>query len=146
MLGQKRVIGATAVVQELESGLQFNARVDTGAKSCSLHVEKWEIKKEPDLTGEEPGRTIRFLVKDQHGKEAWIESRIVSHVLVRNAKSTDRRYKVRLTLRWKGFEKRVRVTLNNRADMKYPLLLGRNFLQDDFIVDVSLDNDEKHRK
>jgi hypothetical protein len=33
----------------------------------------------------------------------------------------------------------VQVTLNDRQSMKYPLLLGRNFLRDDFLVNVSLD-------
>jgi hypothetical protein len=39
-------------------------------------------------------------------------------------------------------EKKVLVTLNDRENMKYPLLLGRNFLRDDFVVNVSLDADE----
>jgi hypothetical protein len=34
-------------------------------------------------------------------------------------------------------EKKVLVTLNDREQMKYPLLLGRNFLRDDFLVNVS---------
>jgi hypothetical protein len=37
----------------------------------------------------------------------------------------------------------VLVTLNDRADLDYPLLVGRNFLFDDFVVDVSLDNHDK---
>jgi hypothetical protein len=32
------------------------------------------------------------------------------------------------------------VSLSDRSDLKYPLLLGREFLEDDFVVDVSLDN------
>jgi hypothetical protein len=35
-------------------------------------------------------------------------------------------------------EKKVLVTLNDREKMKYPLLLGRNFLRNDFLVNVSL--------
>src|SRR5262245_22185930 len=40
----KRVIGATATLTETNSGLTFTARVDTGAETCSLHVEKIEIQ------------------------------------------------------------------------------------------------------
>jgi hypothetical protein len=36
----------------------------------------------------------------------------------------------------------VLVTLNDREKMKYPMLLGRNFLADDFLVNVSLDGDK----
>jgi hypothetical protein len=43
---------------------------------------------------------------------------------------------VRLALQWKDFSKEVLVTLNDRTDMTYPLLIGRNFLQGDFLVDV----------
>ena len=48
----------------------------------------------------------------------------------------DHRYKVRLTLKWNDFEKEVVVTLNDRTDMEFPLLIGRNFLRGDFLVDV----------
>jgi hypothetical protein len=54
----------------------------------------------------------------------------------------DHRYKVRLTLQWKDVRKEVLVTLNDRTDMEYPLLVGRNFLRGDFLVDVSLSGDE----
>ena len=36
----KHIIGATAKLTETESGFIFPARIDTGAESCSLHVEK----------------------------------------------------------------------------------------------------------
>jgi hypothetical protein len=49
---------------------------------------------------------------------------------------------VPLTLRWKGVEKTVSVTLNDRNGMEYPLLLGRNFLRGDFVVDVDIDHDD----
>lgn len=146
MLGQKRIIGAIALVEEHESGIEFNARVDTGAKSCSLHVERILIESESEDVAENLGKAIRFRVKNRAGDSAWVESKIVGRVLIKNAHGKERRYKVRLTLRWKDLEKRVLVTLNDRADMEFPLLLGRNWLQDDFLVDVSLDNDEKHSK
>jgi hypothetical protein len=32
------------------------------------------------------------------------------------------------------------VSLNDRTDMEYPLLIGRNFLRGDFLVDVEKSN------
>ncbi|HRL09617.1 MAG TPA: RimK/LysX family protein, partial [Aliarcobacter sp.] len=32
------------------------------------------------------------------------------------------------------------VSLTNRSDMKYPMLIGRKFLKDRFLVDVSKKN------
>jgi len=49
---------------------------------------------------------------------------------------------VPLTFRWKSMEKEVLVTLSDRNHMEYPLLLGRNFLRGDFLVDVELDSDD----
>lgn len=31
------------------------------------------------------------------------------------------------------------MTLNDRTDMEFPMLIGRNYLKGDFIVDVSLE-------
>ena len=55
---------------------------------------------------------------------------------------SERRYKVPLELQWKNVKKRVLVTLNDRAGMRYPLLIGRNFLRGDFVVDVEKDNED----
>jgi hypothetical protein len=44
-----------------------------------------------------------------------------------------------LNLQWQDFQKVVTVSLNNRTDMAYPLLIGRNFLRGDFLVDVDLE-------
>jgi hypothetical protein len=142
----KRVIGATAMVTEVSTGIRFEARVDTGAESCSLHVEKFEIKKESSTPTKNRGKSIRFLVKNQKGKGEWIETTIADVVLVKSSTlpsgDLERRYKVRLSLRLDGRRKEVLVTLTDRTDMEYPLLIGRNFLRGDFVVDVDKDNPE----
>jgi hypothetical protein len=140
----KKIIGATARLTELESGLTFPARIDTGAQSCSLHIEKFEIKDQEDRRTRNVGKTIRFQLKDGDGKTAWVETKIVEAVRVKSSAlkigEYDRRYKVRLTLEWKDFKKEVLVTLNDRTDMEFPLLIGRNYLRDDFLVDVAKKN------
>jgi hypothetical protein len=136
----KHVIGATAILTELGTGISFPARIDTGAQSCSLHVEKIEIDGGSSKPVRNVGKTIRFQVKNDNGKTVWIKSTIAKAVRVKSASlksgEFDRRYKVRLVLQWKDFQKEVLVTLNDRTDMEYPLLIGRNFLRGDFLVDV----------
>lgn len=143
---KKRIIGATATLTEVRTGLPFAARVDTGAKSCSLHVEKFEIKNESPNPVDNIGKSIRVLIKNGQGKSEWIETLIAGRVRIRNSSLDDGdyhgRYKVRLHLQWKDFRKEVLVTLNDRADMSYPLLIGRNFLRGDFLVDVALNDDD----
>ena len=135
-----RLIGATTVVTEVSTGLPFPARVDTGATSCSIHCTAMEIKDPHEDPRKNIGKPVRFLVKNKEDDEGeWVESKIVDHVKVRTSQREDERYKVRLKLRWEDVEKKVLVTLNDRQNMKYPMLLGRNFLRDDFLVNVSLD-------
>ena len=141
---KKQIIGATATLSEVSTGIPFSARVDTGAHSCSLHVEKIEIKNESNKPLDNVGKSIRFLIKNEDGESDWIETIIAGVVRVRSSTlkdgEYDRRYKVRLTLQWGDFRKEVLVTLNDRTDMNYPLLIGRNFLRHDFLVDVDIDS------
>jgi hypothetical protein len=134
-----RLIGATTTITEVTTGLPFAARVDTGATTCSIHCEAVEIKDADENPKENIGKSIRFLVKNKEGNSEWVETKIVDHVTVRTSAKEHDRYKVNLKLRWEDIEKKVSVTLNDRQHMKYPLLLGRNFLRDDFLVNVSLD-------
>lgn len=135
---EKHIIGATALITEESTGFSFPARIDTGAKSCSLHVEEIEIEDESPDRVKNVGKNIRFLVRNDEGETEWIETQIASAVRIRTAAANkfDRRYKVPLKLQWEGFTKEVLVTLNDRNDMAYPLLIGRNFLRGDFLVDV----------
>jgi hypothetical protein len=138
----KHIIGATATFQEAGTGIGFSARIDTGAKTCSVHVEQLVIQDESPKRSQNIGKTVRFQIKGENGKSAWIERKIVEAVRVKSSVfkngEFDSRYKVHLTLRWKHIEKEVLVTLNDRTDMTYPLLIGRNYLRGDFLVDVAI--------
>jgi hypothetical protein len=138
--GKKRVIGATAHLREASTGLRFLARIDSGAKSCSLHAEEVRIDDPSEKMHRNIGKAVRFRVLDSKGESHWIDAEIAETVTVKTSEARDKRYKVWLTLRHGDFEKRVTVTLNNRADMTFPLLIGRNFLRGDFVVDVERDS------
>ena len=133
---EKHVIGATARIVESQSALAFEARIDTGAASCSIHCEGWEIDDEAESMESNIGKPIRVLICNYQNEPTWVESEIDHCVTVKTSEKHEVRYKVPLTFRWKDVEKEVVVTLNNRADMDYPLLLGRNFLSGDFVVDI----------
>ena len=141
---QKRVIGATATIMEKQSELLFSARVDSGAKSCSLHIEDYKIEDEAEKMRDNIGKVITFHIKNGNNESHWLPAKIAGYVIVKTSSHRERRYKVPLTLRYKDFEKTVLVTLNNREKMEFPLLLGRNFLMGDFCVDVEVDNDDLH--
>lgn len=139
-LSLKTIIGATVDVTELQSGLVFKARVDTGASISSLHCRELVIDDEADEPAENSNKKVRFLVEDSQGEKKWLESTTLGYSGVRNSSGVSNRYRVRLRLSCRGTEKDAIVSLNDRSEMVYPLLLGRDFLEDDFVVDVSLDN------
>jgi hypothetical protein len=137
-IAEKRIIGPTTIVAEAHSSLDFKARVDTGAMTTSVHVEEWAIEGESEKMDENIGKKIRFRMKNHKGESQWLESRIEEIGVVRTSEQEETRYKVQLTLCWNDVKKQVLVTLNDRSHMKYPMLLGRNFLEGDFVVDVGL--------
>ena len=140
---EKHVIGATATLMEKKSEIVFRARIDTGAKSCSLHVEQIKIDNESETMADNIGKVIHFQLVDSTGKTQWLKSKVDSYVIIKTSNSRTRRYKVPLTFQWKNnIEKKVLVTLNNRNSMEYPLLVGRNFLRGDFVVDVEMDSND----
>ena len=134
----KRIVGATEMVFVEDANLSFKARVDSGAKTSSIHAENIEV----DFSGDPRGKTISFDVVTKEGLSRKIETRVSSVITVRTSESAEYRYVVWLTMKWNDSKKAVRVTLNDREKMEYHLLLGRNWLQGDFVVDVDKNNED----
>lgn len=133
---EKRIVGAVETIHVREAGLTFEARVDSGARTCSIHITESSLPQEvgKELIGEE----VAFHVENENGESAVITASIEDVVIVRATEGArELRCKVALTLEWRGFAKRVLVTLNDRSKMRHKLLLGRNWLADAFLIDVS---------
>lgn len=136
--GEKKVIGPTALVEEMESDFKFAARVDTGATTSSMHVEECKVEDAAGKMDENLGKTIHFKIKNTQGGSEWLKREIAEISTIKTSEREEVRYKVPITLNVKDVKKRVLVSLNDRSHMTYPVLLGRNFLQGDFVVDVDL--------
>lgn len=135
-------IGPVTTVTEVTTGVPFPARVDTGATTCSIHYEAIEIEDPAESPEDNVGKQARILIRSPEGEKEWVSTKIVDHVMVRTTTDEDPRYKVQLKLRWQDVEKKVLVTLSDREKMKYPFLIGRNFLKGDFVVDVDMPAEE----
>lgn len=138
-LGPPAVLGETAVIREVSTGVEFTARVDTGAAVTSIHVDPEDLvilgeSPEPD---ENVDKRVRLRLDNGEGERAWVETRIEDYVEVRNAEKAEHRYRVRLPLQVGEVRKLAVVNLNDRSGMTYRVLLGRDFLKDDFVVDVA---------
>jgi hypothetical protein len=107
----------------------LKAKVDTGARTSSIHVEDLRV-----LTR----NRVRFAVVLQDGERRWIEAPISRTGRVRSSNGhMETRYFVTTELRLGPITKDVEISLTGRADMTYRMLLGRLALEGDFIVDVS---------
>lgn len=127
----KRLIGRFARVRLEELGLhRIMARVDTGASSSSLHCSHIE----------ESDGTLTFTILDDNNP-----SFVGNPITVTDYKKTkvknptgglQERYSIPVKVAYGTLQKTVYFTLADRGAMLYPVLLGRNFLHHDFVVDV----------
>lgn len=134
---QKRTIGPVEYVQiEEADNMAFLTRIDTGAAKTSLHAFDIRVDDDAGRMQANIGKTITF--KTMNEKQQFHTSRatIVGVQTIRNSQGKEQRYEVELTLTWQGKEKKVLVNLRNRQRMDYKLLIGRNWLAGDYLVDV----------
>ncbi len=98
----KQKVGATEQITVLPSELNFVARVDTGAKTTSLHAVDI-VAANGLLAGEE----ISFTTFNIRGESRQIISTIDSLVQVNTSEGGEQRIKIPLTLEWRGKAKTV---------------------------------------
>ncbi|MCP5178608.1 MAG: ATP-dependent zinc protease [Pseudomonadales bacterium] len=128
----KTLVGEKERIRLDPPGALFVARIDTGATSSSLHAENL-VKFERD--GED---WVRFDVAGEAGS-IQIEAPIVRYarVIQQADPKGDRRPVVSLRVRLGEIDESVEFTLADRSHLENELLLGRSFLTDLAIVDVS---------
>ncbi len=126
-----KVIGGKEMVSIPDvSTRRVIARIDTGAKSSSIHCNKVWFEK---FDGK-PVLCAYLLRKTTHVTR-------FAQFRTRKVKSSNghiqKRYSVMLQVKFDGKMIHTEFTLSNRSSMKYSVLLGRRFLRNRYIVDVS---------
>ncbi len=129
------VIGYIESIDLPELGLfGLDAKIDTGADSCSMHCD--EIETDGDM--------VTFLLHDDidsayHGKKITLPIAKRKKVKSSNGKSEERIFiSSLLKLGCKTYE--AEISLSNRENMKYAMLIGRRFMSHRYLVDVSRKN------
>lgn len=127
------IVGAVEWAMIQPAGLWIESRIDTGADTTSIHAEDIE------LVEKDGKRYVRFVLLDAvTGSAHQQELRLRRRVLIKQSGGADeRRYVVRMWVMLGEIRSKIDVNLSNRTDFEYPLLIGRNFLMDNMIVDVS---------
>ncbi|MDN3609602.1 ATP-dependent zinc protease [Vibrio ostreicida] len=114
----------------------FDARIDTGATTSSLNAVDIE---EFERNGK---NWVRFHLSDGAtplDDTNWIESPILRFVKIRQStnEQMERRAVIELWVRLGDIHEKAQFTLADRSLMSHPVLLGREFIRDIAIVDVS---------
>ena len=133
---QELVLGEIEKVSIDSIKQTFDSRIDTGAATSSLNavdIEQFERN----------GKNwVRFHLSDAVtplDDTNWIEAPIIRFVKIRQSTNdeTERRAVVELWVRLGTIHEKTQFTLADRSQMTHPVLLGREFIRDIAVVDVS---------
>ncbi len=130
---EKKIVGLIEKVKICPEGLEFKAKVDTGAQHSSLDVSD---AVEFERNGE---KWIRFKVVNYKGQQRTLEKKIIRKALIKRhrAKSASR-YVIKLGICMGEYFREVEFTLADRTGFTYRMLIGCSFIVGTCIVDPSL--------
>jgi len=134
---KKEVIGWTVLADLPKLRLHgIVAKIDTGANYCTLHCHHITVKLKN-------GKQILCfnLLDPAHPK--YMEKTIrfpefIEKSIKNSFGDTEKRFLIKTSVRIHGRRINTWISLTDRGNMKYPMLLGRKLLRNKFIVDVSL--------
>ena len=136
VLKELDVIGRAEIVDFPEIGLKnVAAKIDTGAYTSSIHCK--EIIRIDEKTVE-----CTFLDEEHDayaGKKHQFEILDEKNVKSSNGE-IEKRFMIVSTIQIFGKTHPILLTLTDRAVMRFPVLLGRKFIKNKYLVDVSLKN------
>ncbi|MEK7136571.1 MAG: RimK/LysX family protein [Patescibacteria group bacterium] len=109
------------------------AKVDTGAYRGALHCR--------DIRLSADGKTLYFKLLDERHPEYSAHDQAVTDFGLVKIKNTgidwQERYKIKTEIIIAGQSIVTEMTLADRADMRFPVLIGRKALKKKFLVNVS---------
>ena len=131
-----KIVGKNEVISILDLGLyNLDAKIDTGADSNALHCD--------DIYVDEDGFVHFTLIDAVH--EAYYDKKMVmplhSMKKIKSSNGTiQERATIKVSVDFFGKKYKTVISLTDRTNMKYPMLIGRKFLSGRFLVDVSKEN------
>ncbi len=132
----KIVIGRKDIADFPEIGFnQVEVKIDTGAYTSSIHCESIEVKKD--------GMLYCSFLDDKHPEYSQDVHIFKTFKTIRVKSSNgiaQNRYEIKSKIILFGKSYSISLSLSDRKDMKFPVLLGRKFLNPKFIVDPALTN------
>jgi hypothetical protein len=135
-LKEKRTIGRKDKVDFPKFSLQeIDIKMDTGAYTSSIHCHKIETK---EKDGKE---VVVFTLLDpshpQYDKQELSTGDYHEKVIKNSFGHSEKRFIIETTILFFGEEYPIKLSLSERGEMKYPVLIGRRFLMGKFVVDTA---------
>jgi len=138
---KKRIIGRKEKANFPELALEsIDVKIDTGAYTSSIHCI--------DIKEIENRLYCKFLDEshpDYNHMELVFDNYEIASIKSSNG-MTEVRYQIFTKIKFGEESYEIELTLTDRAEMKYPVLIGRKFLKGKFIVDVAKTNKLKKRQ
>jgi len=131
----KKVLGRVDKINFPELNLNtIDVKIDTGAYTSAIHCS--QIREENDKL---------YCIFESKGhpnfKSNEIEFRNYTYTDVKSSNGhLENRFKIKTKVVFFGKTYKINLTLSTRDDMRFPVLIGRQFLSKKFIVDVDLEN------
>jgi hypothetical protein len=126
---EKITIGEVEEVILLPWGVRMPARIDTGASQSSIDAQDLKIE----------GNVAEFRLHKRYGG-LRLRLPVIEWQDVRSSEARERRPFVEIELCIGPKRLRTKVSLNDRSMVKYPLIIGRNTLKNNFVVDCTQSN------
>ncbi|MCF6340763.1 MAG: RimK/LysX family protein [Sulfurimonas sp.] len=138
---KRPIIGQLENVYLPELKITLKSRIDTGATTTSIDAKNI-------VAFERDGKKwVRFDILDSNNKSITLKKKIEKSITVkRHQTQGQRRYVVKMRLNISNLSIYGNISLTDRSNYKFPILIGRNFLQGNAIVDVSLQYTKKPTK
>jgi len=134
----KKVVGRVESVLIEPPGIKMKARIDTGAQTSSINA-KDIVRFERDQK-----KWVRFTLIDEKNNTEHVIERRVTRVakIIQSSQddSFDKRVVVTLQITLGDMKQLSEFTLTDREHMTYSVLVGRNILKDQMLVDVAQKN------
>ncbi|MGJ8549002.1 ATP-dependent zinc protease family protein [Winogradskyella wichelsiae] len=132
----KKTLGRVDKVDFPELKLNtIDVKIDTGAYTSAIHCSK---------VREQDGKLYCIFESKGHpnfkSDEVVFDTYTYTDVKSSNG-CKENRYKIKTTVIFFGKKYKINLTLSTRADMKFPVLIGRQFLKHKYLVDVDLENE-----
>lgn len=134
----KPVLGWLEFVRVADVDLKLDAKLDTGAKTSSIHAEIIDAPNREDFVSDEE-QSILFRLINEKGESRDVKAPIARWAAIKTKKGgVLHRPVVDMTFCLGGNLVTGEVTLANRGNFNYETLIGRNMLEDaDILVDAS---------